>query len=238
MEASSMRVDSPQTQRGPPLGGSVFKLARPTTAQPSSARPCQEKSAFILPQEREGKALVTSFFSNTGWLFPFMHEETFMNRYLATSGDRISQTSRSWLGLLNIVFAMAISTHYDPHLNAEERFTKSAVYYERGLSLCSRDVLKGANMDIGPYLDQRSGLSFNNSDNSTLPFALGPIPSGNEIHDGGLVREGSDGQSSIPAWPPVANQPGSSAASGAGGSQTHVVCCCLPRSVRRNYFRW
>ena len=153
VEASNVNIESPRSTRGRSLEGDVFNFSRPATPQSTGQTKPLTKDRFTLPPDQEAQALITSFFSNTGYLFPFMHEETFRSRYKTMRASTAAQAPRSWFGLLNIVFAMAVGTTVDDHLDATQRSQRSNVYYQRALAVCNREVLKCANIDIGECFD-------------------------------------------------------------------------------------
>jgi hypothetical protein len=74
----------------------------PSPSSPETPALTDEKpSAFELPPVPEIERHISHFFSNTGLLFPFVHEPSFRETFntFKTTG----KVRRSWLGLLNIV---------------------------------------------------------------------------------------------------------------------------------------
>jgi hypothetical protein len=102
-----------------------------------------------LPQEPEISHLVKQFFRETGMLFPYINEHSFWETYgtLQKYGRRSVRTS--WLGLLNMVLAMATSTHTDSGLNMEQRYSQSEVYFNRARALCLDQMMTGASVEAG-----------------------------------------------------------------------------------------
>ena len=56
---------------------------------------------------------------------------------------------RTWLGLLNAIFAMAITTKLDYDFAAGQRLEESEVFYERAVGLCEKQILRGTSLEIG-----------------------------------------------------------------------------------------
>jgi hypothetical protein len=115
-------------------------------SQPPHNVESSDASSLQEPTVDEESELIDSFFSNAGYLFPYVHERLFRRKYhLMHSG----QPSRSWLGLLNIVLAMSISTNLDRGLTAPQRRKRSEFYAEKALGFCRAQIMRGANLDIG-----------------------------------------------------------------------------------------
>lgn len=210
-------MESPRSNRGRSLDGDVFNFSRPVTPQHTGQMSSAATSPFALPADQEAQGLITSFFSNTGYLFPFMHEETFMSRYRTMRTSTRAPAPRSWLGLLNIVFAMAVGTTTDNSLDATQRFQTSNIFYERALALCNREVLKRANIDIGECPIPVCLLtivvrSTTKRIGSTFSVTLGPVSSRNSKINGSLVYTWGHSQRCDAAWStvPVLHQTSSS----------------------------
>lgn len=58
---------------------------------------------------RNRESHISAFFKNTGILFPFVHEPTFMATYNMFKESNFSKVRRSWLGLLNMVMVCRCS---------------------------------------------------------------------------------------------------------------------------------
>ena len=101
------------------------------------------------PSREEGLAMLKSFFTNTGYLFPYIHETFFMRKYTAMLTKPQEPPSRSWRGLLCIIFAMSISASVDDQMNAPQRRERSDFYAQKGLAFCGAQIIRGANLDIG-----------------------------------------------------------------------------------------
>ena len=58
---------------------------------------------------------------------------------------------RTWLGLLNVIFAMAITTKVNSDNATSQRQEKSEVFYERSVRLCENLILRGTSLEIGMF---------------------------------------------------------------------------------------
>lgn len=93
--------------------------------------------------------LLHRYFSYPGYFFPYVHEDTFFETYQQIKNAKYPSVRRSWLGLFNIILAMAVSTTIDDNVDAVERFQESDVYYQRAYGLCGKLMLRGTSLEIG-----------------------------------------------------------------------------------------
>ncbi|OKL55356.1 hypothetical protein UA08_09423 [Talaromyces atroroseus] len=137
----------------------IARVSRPSSplpdAVPSTASGHQDdtpvSSIFYLPPDEETSALIDQYFSNTGLLFPYLHEETFRESYKKLKQNHAA-TRRTWLGVLNMVLAMATHTTVLPVGESEKRQIRSEAFYRRADSLCAEYVMNGASLEIVQYL--------------------------------------------------------------------------------------
>jgi hypothetical protein len=109
----------------------------------SQEAPCHRN----LPQENEGMKLVEKFFYNTGYLFPYLHESLFKERYRSMLVSPQRPSSRSWLALLHMVFAMSSSTSLDEGLSPPQRRERSDAYAQKALGFLGPQLMRGANLE-------------------------------------------------------------------------------------------
>jgi hypothetical protein len=109
---------------------------------------------FALPPDSQVLDLIGRYFNDTGYLFPYIHEETFVRTYMEFRGKAQPKVRRTWLGLLNMVLAIATSTKVDSDLDAAGRSEESNIYYQRALGLCQKQVMRGASLEVGERLFQ------------------------------------------------------------------------------------
>ncbi|KAG8352663.1 hypothetical protein FVEN_g9299 [Fusarium venenatum] len=106
-----------------------------------------------LPPDHEMQRLINAYFTNTGILFPYIHEQEFLDTYhqFRASSFR-SNVSRTWLGLLNMILAMATCTSCWEDTGSESHFEQSDVFYRRAQELCQAQMLRGTTLEIVQYL--------------------------------------------------------------------------------------
>jgi hypothetical protein len=104
---------------------------------------------FALPPEDEMERLIDNYFSDVGSLFPNLHKPSFLDSYaqLKTSGPRSMRTI--WLGILNMVFAMANMTIKRSRIDPDSWESDAQRYYGRATSLCDTAVLSGTSLEVG-----------------------------------------------------------------------------------------
>jgi hypothetical protein len=111
----------------------------------------QKVNIYALPPEPLARELIRRYFSNTGQLFPYIHEQTFIEKYNQMKHDQFKEVRRMWLGLLNMVFAMATSVSLSPEgpvSSAAQRAAESDIYYRRGSGLCREQIALGRGMSL------------------------------------------------------------------------------------------
>ncbi|KAH9868545.1 hypothetical protein J1614_007617, partial [Plenodomus biglobosus] len=105
---------------------------------------------FVLPPEGTMTLLIELYFGTIGVLFPYIDRNGFMKTYrqLVTAG--ILSVRRSWLGLLNMVFAITTSTNsdFDITITAEARAIKSHVFFQRAMVLSDRQIRHGTSLEV------------------------------------------------------------------------------------------
>ena len=104
---------------------------------------------FALPSEDRTWNLIQQYFHKTGELLPFIHQPSFCETYFQMKKDNFTKVRRTWLGLLNIVLAIATSLSTEDNMSAERRIQESDVYYQRANGLCDRDSKRNASLEMG-----------------------------------------------------------------------------------------
>ncbi|CAI7569790.1 unnamed protein product [Penicillium palitans] len=107
---------------------------------------------FALPPQANTLELIERYFSNTGLLFPYIYPPVFLDTYHQMARENFSRVRRTWLGLLNMVLAMATITAIPGSASADARIEESDVFYQRGLGLCGSEILRGTTLEVVQYL--------------------------------------------------------------------------------------
>jgi hypothetical protein len=145
-----------RTQESLQLNGGLLRVSRPSAASKRSdivggsrgQGRMQKLNPFALPPEGETLELVQRYFSNTGLLIPYLHEDTFLETYKAMKKTNFTKVRKTWLALLNMVLAFAISTTVSSNMSAGQRADMSDVYYQRAAGLCEKQLWRGASLEL------------------------------------------------------------------------------------------
>jgi hypothetical protein len=131
------------------------------------------------------KRLISAYFANTGLLFPYIHEQEFLDTYerFQASGFR-TDVRRTWLGLLNMILAMATCTSCWEDSGSETHFEESDIFYRRAQELCQTQMFRGTTLEIGqcsPFGEKERKNPIDMSKltcRSAISFAYEPVSSG------------------------------------------------------------
>lgn len=130
--------------------GGFVNASRPPS--PPNQTPHDQRSKvniFALPPQSETLALIQRYFSETGLLFPYIYPPSFLETYHQMTRENFTKVRRTWLGLLNMVLAMATITAMPGGARADARISESDVFYQRGLGLCGSEILRGTTLEVG-----------------------------------------------------------------------------------------
>ncbi|KAK4944001.1 hypothetical protein LTR10_016522 [Elasticomyces elasticus] len=143
------RATSPVTTLIGPL---VSRAVSPVTTLLSETSPVATRHGInirSLPPEDRALHLIRLFFSDTGMLFPYIHEEGVLRTYATARRNRFAGVSRSWLCLLNVIFAFATYISARPDQPAEKTAAESGIFIERAQALAAEIELKSASLETG-----------------------------------------------------------------------------------------
>uniref|UniRef100_A0A0B7KLQ8 Zn(2)-C6 fungal-type domain-containing protein n=1 Tax=Bionectria ochroleuca TaxID=29856 RepID=A0A0B7KLQ8_BIOOC len=147
---------SPSNQAREVSGG--MSVSRPHQAADDEAAERRQYRAragvniYALPSEARTWSLIREYFQKTGQLLPFIHEEWFCATYFEMKRNHFTMARRTWLGLLNIIMAMAATLFVESNVSAEERIEESDVYYQRANGLCDKESRRNISVELVQYL--------------------------------------------------------------------------------------
>lgn len=125
----------------------------------------------VLPSVEEMDSLLDIYFDTAGAVFPFIHEQTMRKTYTECRLNGFTRARRTWLGTLNMIFAMASSFDRDHVRSAKKRFDRANIFYKRALELCGDLSRRVISLEIVHFLllvvihcqgTQRSVQAWNN----------------------------------------------------------------------------
>jgi hypothetical protein len=162
VRAVAHKLDAQQNGATAPIRGeswydtevfSARKPQSPATPAEQQNRWGRELAVNILPPHNETETLLKSYFSNTGLLFPYIHEQTFFETYYDLKRQGFStNVRRTWLGLLNMMLAMARCTTGPIGEGKDICSTPSDIFYRRAKELCKTQMLRGTTLETGMFL--------------------------------------------------------------------------------------
>ncbi|KIW21196.1 hypothetical protein PV08_01776 [Exophiala spinifera] len=140
-----------------PAANEWTRVARPRyvhgeTNECTSTRSRRSVNVYALPPEDYTWRLIKEYFQKTGQLLPFIHEESFCETYFQLKRNNFTLARRTWLGLLNMILAMATTLTVDGYPSSEDRIAESDVYYQRANGLCERESRTNNSLELVQYL--------------------------------------------------------------------------------------
>ncbi|KAI4718771.1 hypothetical protein E4T48_05016 [Aureobasidium sp. EXF-10727] len=111
-----------------------------------------DTSITSLPTVPDMNSLLDMYFSTVGVVFPFIYEEMTRKTYAECLDNGFTRARRTWLGTLNMVFAMANMLDRDNFPSAKKRFERSEVFYRRAVGLCGELSKHVISLEIVHYL--------------------------------------------------------------------------------------
>ena len=103
----------------------------------------------VLPLEADIRRMIHAYFTGVGLVFPYIHEQTFRRSYEEVSTDGFKRFRRAWLALLNMMFALVKGLEKNSSNQVDELLGQSDIFYRRALGLCTKEMLRGSNIETG-----------------------------------------------------------------------------------------
>ena len=103
---------------------------------------------FALPPHNEAEHLLRLYYITVNLMVPCIHEESFRAAYRRVRTDGPRAARRPWLGILNMMFAIATNV-LTPTSPPQERATRSDMYFERAVELVRPDMLRRFSLEMG-----------------------------------------------------------------------------------------
>lgn len=148
----SQAFPSPSNHAREVSGGMSVSRTHPVQDDPDLTQPNRTHGGvniYALPPEARIWSLIKEYFQKTGQLLPFVHEESFCAVYFELKRSNFTLARRTWLGLLNIILAMATTLYVEAPLTAEKRIEESDVYYQRANGLCDKESKRNISLELG-----------------------------------------------------------------------------------------
>ncbi|KAL3484145.1 fungal-specific transcription factor domain-containing protein [Aspergillus germanicus] len=140
---------NPSTGIGQPSGRySDTLFARPSAATPLfEGQQKAHEEPLKLPSPEEAGRLLRLYFTTVNLMIPCIHEGSFRETYSRMQSHGLGSVSRSWLGILNVILAIATNV-MSPTSPTCERAAKSNIYFEQALQLIRPSVFGRISLEI------------------------------------------------------------------------------------------
>lgn len=158
-------------------------ITRPQSpgSQPLHISDASMADSLSLPSPDEVHALVEDYFATTGVLFPFVHKATFMEALVKAQRENFRALRRSWLGLLNIILAMATTTESIMFKSTSDRAARAEVFFSRSEALSIKQTMSGTTVETGiSHIMQKIREKEVLTSDSTNSSAHGTLLAGNQ----------------------------------------------------------
>lgn len=132
--------------------GNVASITQGRSHASMTSASALDTSITTLPTIAEMDSLLDMYFNTAGVVFPFIHEETTRKIYADCLANRFTRARRTWLGTLNMMFAMATMLDRDRFPSAKKRLETSEAFYRRAVALCGELSKHVISLEIVHYL--------------------------------------------------------------------------------------
>ena len=103
----------------------------------------------VLPLEADIRRMIHAYFTGAGQVFPYIHEQTFRRSYEEVSTENFKRVRRTWLALLNMMFALVKGLEKNSSNQVDELLGQSDIFCRRALALGTKEMLWGSNIETG-----------------------------------------------------------------------------------------
>lgn len=93
--------------------------------------------------------LIEHFFLDTGMLFPYISKQYITTSYQSARLRNFGGVKRSWLCLMNMIFAFATFTNISDDQSLEKNMVDSRIFFNRAQDLLNEARYRLADLDLG-----------------------------------------------------------------------------------------
>ncbi|KAM0716681.1 hypothetical protein Q7P37_008126 [Cladosporium fusiforme] len=133
---SSIEVPGTKGHTGSLDDGNLSSIHHSHSKSKAPSTTPAEISITSLPEVAEVHRLLDLYFNSAGVVFPFISEEATRRTYTECLENGFKRTRRTWLGTLNMMFALATMLDRENFPSAKKRFERADLYYQRAVGLC------------------------------------------------------------------------------------------------------
>ena len=129
----------------------AFVLSPSARAPPSSSHAATRELVhhLVIPTEDRAVHLMRLYFSDTGLMFPFISENKVMSSYYHFKERHFSGIPRSFLCLLNMMFAFATYISAKPEQAVSKSAAESEIFFNRAFHLSSNGFSQANDLQSG-----------------------------------------------------------------------------------------
>lgn len=102
---------------------------------------------YTLPPQEEAELRFRMYFSTINLMIPCIHEESFRGIWARARVEGCRAVSRPWLGVINIVLALATNASA-PTSPSAERATQADLHFQRAMELAKPDILGHPSVEL------------------------------------------------------------------------------------------
>lgn len=133
---------------------SMARLSRIHPSPLNVSSDSSDSTLTALPTTEAMENMLDIYFKTAGVVFPFIHETTMRTQYTEFKANGFSRARRTWLGTLNMMFAMASKFDLNDHdcASSKDRYDRSDVFYNRAKRLCDEFSKRVISLEVIHYL--------------------------------------------------------------------------------------
>jgi hypothetical protein len=110
-----------------------------------------EVDPYILPPNARLSAMLDLFFTDINSNWGYLYEPAFRDTFSHAKDTGFKHVRRSWLGLLNVILAMATRRQNVDTESEDGIRDASSMYFSRALVLITRTIFQGPNLETGEF---------------------------------------------------------------------------------------
>ena len=140
---------------------SQFKIGHPRPGHRLEAKPFSfnPPANLRIPPDTEAMNLIREYFGTAGLIFPCIHEANFIATYHEMRRSNFELATRSWLGMLYMIFAHVHATR-SLSFPSGEALKSSVMFYRGALSMLLPGILFDSGLENGESLSSAPEVIF------------------------------------------------------------------------------
>lgn len=149
---SAIEIPGAKGHTGSLNDGNVSSIHRSQSQSNPPESTSSKTSMTSLPEVAEMSRLLDMYFNTCGVVFPFISEDATRRIYAEYLENGFKSTRRTWLGNVNMIFALATMLDRENFPSAKKRFERGDLYYRRAVGLCGEPSKHVISLETVHYL--------------------------------------------------------------------------------------